>query len=246
MRRVLWLSLAGLLLFILFVVARIPAEQLTSRLPARLQVEGVSGTLWSGQARQLTWEGMPLGRLHWDWQPTSLVNGEMAYAIQLTEPGHDLQAVVAQALDGSQSLRNTRLQLNAEQLQPWLPTRDAQPRGQIDLVMPAMRLVQGWPQSGHGTLQWREAALAGALPMSLGSLVADLQVQDGRITAVLSDNAGPLELGGTAELGSDRVYRVDAQLRARADADDNLRTSLSLLGTPDVSGRYNLRLQGRL
>lgn len=246
MRRVLWLSLAGLLLFIVFVIARLPAEQFTARLPPVLQLAGATGTLWSGQARQLAWQGAPVGQLRWDWQPTALLSGEMAYGINLDGPGRELQAVVAQAPDGSQSLQDIRLQLEAEQLQPWLPRRDALPRGRIELVSPMMRIVRGWPQSGQGRVHWQDAELVGALPMLLGSLSADIEVVDGRIMAVLSDDGGPLELSGTAELGADRLYRVDARLRARADADDNLRTTLSLLGAPDVAGRYSLRLQGRL
>ncbi|MHC6227072.1 hypothetical protein ACYU03_20255 [Pseudomonas sp. X10] len=61
-RSLLW----GMLVFGLTLLVELPASWLTRWLA--LPVEGVSGSLWHGQARQAG----PVGPLRWDWQPWRL------------------------------------------------------------------------------------------------------------------------------------------------------------------------------
>ena len=54
---------AGIAAFLGFLVAMVPASQLARRLPANIVLERPSGTIWSGQARSLAFQGRPLGEV---------------------------------------------------------------------------------------------------------------------------------------------------------------------------------------
>ncbi len=50
------------------VVVHLPAQVALSPLPLPegLELTGIEGTLWQGQAAQVRWQGMSLGDLNWD------------------------------------------------------------------------------------------------------------------------------------------------------------------------------------
>ena len=80
---------AGIAAFLGFLVAMVPASQLARRLPANIVLERPSGTIWSGQARSLAFQGRPLGALRWSCRPWRLVFLEWSCTVRLQPPGGD-------------------------------------------------------------------------------------------------------------------------------------------------------------
>ena len=68
------------------------------------------------------------------------------------------------------------------------------------------------------------------------------------IKVVIETLGGPLDAGGEVHLQADRSYDYDLQLKAKDNADPNLRNLLQSggLGQPDTRGYYHLRNRGQL
>lgn len=63
--------LLGLFAYIIFLIARLPAEQVVARvnLPDNLRIQDVSGTIWQGQIGQMSIQGIPLRSVQWQLSP---------------------------------------------------------------------------------------------------------------------------------------------------------------------------------
>ena len=71
-----WIAL-GLVAFIFFLLAYLPANQVLGRmaLPQNVSVSGVSGTIWNGSAKEVIVSGLPIKRLEWSLNPVALILG---------------------------------------------------------------------------------------------------------------------------------------------------------------------------
>ncbi|NMH60780.1 type II secretion system protein N [Alteromonas ponticola] len=79
MKSTLSFIIAGVLFFIICVIAYMPASQVVGRvdIPANIAIVGVSGTIWEGKAQQIVVQGMPINNVHWDLSAWSLVMGRI-------------------------------------------------------------------------------------------------------------------------------------------------------------------------
>lgn len=86
----------GILAFVLFCAAMAPAG-LFALLIERLgsaSLTGTAGTLWSGSGA-LRLSGLPLGRLHWSFEPVTLAQLRPGYTWRLTGDGLNLHGRMA-------------------------------------------------------------------------------------------------------------------------------------------------------
>ena len=77
--RIFRILLLLLLAYLLFVVFTFPASFATTRLNAavpQVQVEGVDGSIWSGGASDVRYQGVAIGALEWKAQPLGVFQGE--------------------------------------------------------------------------------------------------------------------------------------------------------------------------
>ncbi len=77
--RIVRILLLLLLAYGAFVVFTFPASFATTRLNAvvpQMQVKGVDGTIWSGGAKDIHYQGIPIGALEWQAQPLGVFQGE--------------------------------------------------------------------------------------------------------------------------------------------------------------------------
>ena len=102
--------LLALVAYLGFMVAKFPAshviDQLSRYVPA-LNVQTVEGTAFSGMAEGLDVRGTELQSLSWRWQPTALLRGQIAYAIDASDTGVELRGDAA--IDSGRTLKVSAL-----------------------------------------------------------------------------------------------------------------------------------------
>ncbi|MGH8370087.1 MAG: type II secretion system protein N, partial [Gammaproteobacteria bacterium] len=76
--------------YLIFLCATFPAAYtvhwLRSDLPG-IQLDGVSGSIWSGQSQQLIFESVPLGTMSWQFDWRAPWSGNLGYHVHLDDPG---------------------------------------------------------------------------------------------------------------------------------------------------------------
>ncbi|WJW75221.1 type II secretion system protein N [Thiohalobacter sp. IOR34] len=245
MRRLLRRLLPAFLLYLLFLLATLPARQLLPLLPEWLHLAEVTGSVWAGSAAQWQAGSLRGGPLLWSLRPLALLGGRLEYDLAIQMPGGSARARLGHGLAGDGYLRDLAWTQDAAGL-PALPWGGVRLGGELRLDVELAEFEAGWPLQLDGRLRWQDAALRAPLQLALGNLQARLDVDpQRRLRARIQDDGGPLEVVGSAWLAPDHGYGIDLQLRARPGADAGLVDTLGLLGRPDAAGRHRLERQGR-
>lgn len=247
--RVAWLAVAILLLLVVLLVLLLPARWAVPLVQARLhglELEGVQGLVWNGEAEQVRGlDGRSLGQVHWRLS-RALLWGRLD--LQLEFVGPRLTARGHLQLDGMGRMIWTDASLRAE-LAAWAPRFDSSlgtPRGTLAVTLQRAVLQGNWPVELEGQVQWRDASMqTRAQAVALGDFDMDMHGSNGVLTGQLHDQRnGPLLAEGQWQ-ASPLGWRLDLRLQPRT-ADPALRHWLARLDRPGADGAIDLHRRGGL
>jgi general secretion pathway protein N len=243
------LSLLALILLVLLALllalfpARLAAEWAQPRLGA-LQLSGVSGTIWQGQAREARLHGQTLGTLGWRIHPWALTGMKLDADLSL-QGGEFEGGGFVSAARGALQLRNGRLRMAAERMQPALDIPALNLRGTVEIALDEAEVVNGFPRRLQGSALWRNAAVDGAAAAQFGDLSAEFNTgADGALIGTVADQGGPLMLDGQFRLAF-TGFEAEALLAAR-DGNPQVQEALQHIGEPQADGSSILQIRGQL
>jgi general secretion pathway protein N len=237
----------GIAAFLLFLVAMVPAEQLTRRLPAEVAVEGVAGTIWSGSARALAVQGHPLGALAWSCRPWRLVFLEWSCRVNVHPSGGEVTGELTGDFHGSVVGRDLRGRVPIGVFEGIATPRGW--TGDLDLELDEIRVESGRPTSAAGILYLRDLRAPGAGGQRLGDfelVVGEGSVGGEALSGRLRDLGGPLRVRGAIELSQDGRYLLSGDAAPGPGAGPAIFDTLGFLGPPDSRGRRPFTIEGSL
>jgi len=85
------LLVIGAVAYLLILVVTFPAVRLVpllERQVAGLSLHAVSGSVFSGQAAQLVYQGLDYGHLNWEFRPAGLLLGRVEFHLELSDPAN--------------------------------------------------------------------------------------------------------------------------------------------------------------
>lgn len=242
MRR--WLT-RGCLLALLYAVCLLvsaPARLLTSFSPLQLQWEGVSGTLWQGEAEQLRVGKRQLGKLNWQW---GWRNGLPVWRLTLRdgEMGH---GGVTIGWLGQWQLSAGRWQLPVETL-PALLGYDLplEGRGELALVLEDARFDARQCLALAARVEWRSAqfTLLGQT-LALGEPQLRLRCEPQRLLFALHPPQPPLKLFGEGSIDWRGAYRFNGGLGAMEAVPAQWRQAVEAATRPGAEGKRTIEVAG--
>lgn len=251
MKNIIFYSLLGLFAFLLFLLLLAPAnlvmEQFAKRLPS-FSVHTVEGAATDGSAQGVSWRGVRIDRLQWDWRPLALLTGWLEFYVNIDDP--EMRLAGKAAINASRHIRFRDLtgrllfaELTVLAGQPKLPLQGAMEFDLPDLHLNSARQ----PLSASGMIHVIDLRVTLGQPLTLGDFTAQMNSADSEgIQGVIKDNNGPLMLKGTFGLLPDSRYRFNGQAAVRDANNRALRQAMNLLGPPDVDGRWVLGFSGVL
>lgn len=239
------LIVLGVLLYAGSLIWYLPASfvwnRIQGQLPAQVSLEGLTGTLWAGHVSRMQVQGVDQGGLHWDWQPSGLLRGNISLNL-FWQPRNGQVTAQLDVGPGSIRLKNVDGRLDAATMAA-LNKAPFVLAGHWLLDVPLLELNEyEYIGQAQGQLVWENAAggLPNALP--LGHLTAALSGEDGWLVFRLADRDGPLGLRGDGRWRPGQALALNTQVQARAGADAALVSGLTLLGQPDTQGWTNWRV----
>ncbi len=252
MRRTLGYVALGLVAYLIFAAATLPAKKALGFAFSQLQPQGVAltasgitGSAWSGRVASLTVNGFGFQQVGWELNPLSLAGGRIGGDWNVTWQGARLQGYGSTAPDGRFLLEDVEAHSPAAEFAGLLPI-PVTLGGDIRLNLRRLELEGGHPVTAEGDLLWKGAALVAPLEASLGDLRLVLKpLKDGGTDARISDEGGPLRVEGELKVDPNGAYRIDALLGTRPGADPALEESLPLIGRRAPDGRYRVVYQGK-
>ncbi len=250
MRRNRFLAVAGVVSFVLFAISNLPASIVTNQLGEIARTGGVGGTLWSGSVRTLDINGWRLSDTRWSMNPAALLLGRLSANVSTRVAGGEISTGASISAFGGISFRDL------EATGPLAPIAQKfnQPLtgGRYEIELSELDVADTWPSSlvGSGRITDVPLNIGGNVGVTTGSysVVFDTETvpEDGRLSGILTDDGGPVEVEGNIFLEPPTNYQVQARLKPRPGAPVQISQALKLVGPIDANGRHEISFAGSL
>jgi len=239
-------SVLAAALVIALLVTRAPASLLGNALPPAVNVTGLAGTVWKGEAAyvEIPLQAKPfaLGRISWTLNPMGLFFGDVI-RLRSDWGSQTVDVSISPALNGSFDVDDAQLRIDLGWLRQLLPFYVG---GQLKADLASLTFTSdGMPTTANGRVVWENAtwrAVGG--DVSLGSYAVDVTTSDAGIRATIITLKGALEVDGSVTIVGDS-YRVMANLSGPAARNEAFQQAIALLAVPNGSG-YRIELSGTL
>ena len=238
---------AGIAAFLVFLVAMVPASQLSRRLPPGVVLDGAGGTIWSGHARSLSVQGRPLGAVEWSCGPWRLFLLEWSCRLNLRPAGGDVSGDLSGDFGGDVIARDVQGSLPISAFEGIATPRGW--TGTLELDLDEVRLADRRPVAAAGTLHLRSLHPPGTNSQPLGDfelVVGEGSVGGDTLNGRLRDLGGPLHVRGAVELDRNGRYLLSGDAAPGPGAGPAIFDTLGFLGAPDSQGRRPFTIEGSL
>lgn len=250
----LWkLAAIGIAVYLIFLVATLPASAVFNRLSARgVNAVAVSGTVWNGHAAGLQAGVLSLGDVDWKLKFWPLFVGKAAADLKLKRPDGFAQAAVSAGLSGRIVLRdvNAALPIDAVVGSSGLPGGW---KGQAQAKLSELVLEQAWPVAAKGTIDMVDLTGPAQQPANIGTYRVSFpggqsadKAPKNALVGTIEDLQAAISVSGTITLSPGRNYLLEMLVAARPNAPDAVKDGMQFLGAPDAQGRRPFSVSGTM
>lgn len=254
MKRIWPLLTLGVVAYLVFAIATLPANAVLSRLAPMVNAAGVEGSIWNGRAQLLQAGNIAVGGASWNLHGLPLLLGRAQADVKITRSDGFAQTLVTVNLFGGLRLDQTTASLPLAALPPTVIPGGW--RGTLNLKLKRLVLDQGWPVQATGTVEVLDLVGPARQPHDMGSYKitfakpaadAGLKARPGDgISGAVVDLGGPLQVAGTLQLKPERQYLLAGNVLARPGAPASVARTLQFLGPPAADGSREFSLSGTL
>jgi general secretion pathway protein N len=240
-RRVLLLvaALTAIIALVVTFPARIAYQWVSSPF---LAMSGISGSVWSGKAREFSTFGIYLRDLEWRIRPLQILTGKIAYSITGSPVSGFFQSKIAIGLDGTMTLTDLSAALPLQMVERAAHVPGL--RGEASLQFERVQLVDGRASILEGTLTIADLVVPVVHQGSLGGYKAEFFSQNNGIVASVEDTDGVVDLAGSLQIKPDTSYSFLGQVIAKPNTPDAVREQMRFLGPANERGQQEIRLEG--
>jgi general secretion pathway protein N len=219
--------------------ARIAYQWFSSPL---LAMSGISGSVWSGKAREFSTYGIYLRDLEWRVRPFQLLTGKIAFSISASPVAGFFESDIAISLGGTTTLTGLTAALPLQMAERAAKVPGL--RGEASLQFERVQLVKGRAAVMDGTVTIADLVVPVLHRGSLGGYAAEFFTQNNGIVASVEDTDGVVDLAGSLQIRPDGTYSFLGQVVAKPNTPDAVRQQMRFLGPANERGQQELRLEG--
>jgi general secretion pathway protein N len=240
-----WLLAAGILAFLLIVIANIPASLAGRWIPGNIHVAALNGTMWHGEALSVQAGAIDIERLEWRLHPLALLTGRFAARIEASTAPDRLTAEISLDRSGKIEAHAVAAELDAASFAGRaLPTGWSGPFAvHLDELVIENRWVtkiRGGAESGVLSGPPAVKPYLGSYRLTFGD---DADAAPEELRGHFQDTGGPIEISGEARLYRDRRAIVSGWVRARPDAPQVVVDDIAKLPESDPQGRKRFSIE---
>lgn len=236
--------------YLILLIVTIPANSIVKLINdnAHLTIQGVSGTLWSGNADVISINNSTqLNKTQWSFTLWRLLLGQLAAEVNTRYADHNINAEIGTSLLGRYFVNNLTGTVSAEEVARLANIPLAQLSGLISLNIEHAQWKRGELPLATGEINWNEATITVAETASLGDISITLgESEQQLLNADIKNQGGDIRINGIAELVPDANYSVNLKLLPTASANDGVQQSLGLFAKRQANGEYLFKNSGPL
>ncbi len=241
--------LTAIISYFVLLIATIPAKPVTDLINdnSPLTIQGVSGTLWSGNAYVITINNLQLKKTQWSFKLWQLFTGKIAIDINTHFSNNKISAEFGSSFTGRYFVNELSAKIAAHKIAQFANIPLAQLGGMISVNIKHAEWKQGELPLADGEIKWNNASITVADTAALGNVSIVLSESDQQsLKATINNQGGDIKISGTAALVPEKNYTANIKLSPAATANNNIRQSLGLFAQKQPNGEYLLRKSGSL
>ena len=241
--------IAGVLLYLLFLVAQAPAWLLATILDrtsgGQAALELPSGSIWHGRAKALNYQpangkALRISSLAWGFLPHRLIQGELAFAVTSDDPLAMGSAEVGSGFSGAIHIRRAKFIVGSSVLLPLVPLLDfVQPAGTLQIQTDEMRVVAGHGE-GDAVVEWRGAGTKLSQVRPLGDYRINLTAAQDGVRYEVNTVNGPLRVEGRGSFVPNGARKFAGTARADPPYQSQLLDLMRMVGRDQGQGVFAL------
>jgi general secretion pathway protein N len=242
-KRPVWIALLAAIVFVVIVIARMPAAWVIPTSRAQGSCASIEGSLWNGSCEGLTVSGTSLGDMSWELHPLRLLVGRLAAHVTLEHGVAQGSGVLELGFGQHITARNLTADLPLDpRVIPGVP---ATLHGRAHLDLALAEVQRGVITQLKGRIEARDLEDRAGRDTPLGSYAVTFPGGSGEPVGQLRDlDDGPLALEGTLRLTRQPGFELEGLIAPRAGAPPEVVNNIRFLGSPDASGRRPFSLSG--
>ncbi len=252
--RIVWLTLLGLLAYVVGVAVLFPAAPVVDRIRPQLgpvALEGVNGKLYKGviDSVRSTDDLLPLefSNVGWTLAPKTLLSGGAGASFSFDGYGGQGQGLAARRWNGDIAITDFTFNAQAKALEPLLPVPVASFSGDLTGDIAAIELSNNLLSRFEGTLNWNNAQLESPVPTSLGDVQVQITPEGEQSHMITLDAAGgDVAMEGTVTMTQSGDFSADVLFTPAASASPAVINGLRQMGRADAQGRVRFVRQGNV
>lgn len=254
--KIFWVSVIGVLSYVGFLIAHMPANNLWQVLPVQnlpVQLYGITGTPWAGSAEQVTIKNgarnIVLPQISWQVTVPQLLLGRLVMDVTI---GHASAEIAGQ---GKVQLTKDSLSLADVELDTtltWLLAASGTSlpghiAGVVTLDLQQAVLTQEGCSVLDGNVELNSGEFVSIIGrLDLGSGRAQLVCDNRNLVATYEQNSSLFSWQGDLRVDPQGNYVSAGQLTPEVNISPAMRQGLMLFGQPNRDGIYDIQQRGRL
>lgn len=212
------------------------------------QLNGVSGTLWSGNASQLSWQNQPLGKLQWKINPLHFIKLRAGGHFTLTSPTMKVDGNATINRNNNIIITDSKATIDVSALP--LPVQAAnmvKPVGTLKADIISLDISDTLVNTADIDVVWKNAAIVDPMNVQLGEILLDINGANGDLNGLLSGaKNNPITLDGSIDLLQGTDFKTDIKITPTNSTPDDILGLLPLIGRPDAAGAVSIKYSGKL
>jgi general secretion pathway protein N len=207
-----------------------------------LKMSGISGTIWSGSAREFATNGVYLRQIEWRMRPVRLLTGKAVYRITGSPTSGFFESDIEVGISGSVTARDLTASLPLQMFERAIGVPGL--RGKGSLKLERLELVDGRATALDGTIDIEDLVVPMVHRASLGGYRAEFFTQNNGIMASVEDSDGVIDLAGTLELTPEKTYTFLGYVTPKPETPESLLSRMQYLQKTDQPNQRELTLEG--
>jgi general secretion pathway protein N len=256
-KRIALLSAAAFLLWLVLLIAKMPAEFALGQVAkntSNFSVAGVNGTVWQGSAGAMQLlvnrQKINLGRVEWQISPWALLLGRLQIALDAKQQQQIIRGNFSVSATQNVQVSDAELMVSSALLTKLYPV-PAKINGFIELNLLDFKasIPEQRVDALDGQLVIKDLDVTVQKQAALGTFGVRLSLDDSkeRVLANITDVDAKVSVSGEASLHQvNKTYAADLLIKPTAEADPVIANTLQYVAKKQNDGSFKFNYSGKL
>ncbi|MFK7793742.1 MAG: type II secretion system protein N [Gammaproteobacteria bacterium] len=234
----------GTAVFLLAMIAYIPASVAAKFLPNNIIASQFQGNLWNGSAASLVVNKIDYGSVKWKVKSSCFLL--LKLCADINQSHGDVESKFHLKMRGSTEINDLTANGNADILSPLVKDYGISLSGNFDADIQDIQFDANGIQRLEGNMNFSTLDVNGVLRLSMGDVNSVFEPMSDHTHIDINNSQGHIDLIGAVQLFHDMKYDLDIKARQNESSSEAVINGLKFVGELQSDGSVKIQQSGKL